>query len=77
MSTFAKATKVQLGAVIQCRSPEIAPLKQMFEDALDDTKSALMRAVDPVHLHRLQGRAETLNDFLVLLETANQIAARL
>lgn len=77
MTVFAKATKVQLGAVIQCRSPELVPLKQMFEDALDDTKSSLVRAVDAVHIHRLQGQAQALQEFLVLLETAHQIVGRL
>jgi len=77
MTTFAKATKAHLGSVMQCRSPAMEPLKQMFEVALEDTKSSLVRAIDTVHIHRLQGRAETLKDFLVLLETAPQIAERL
>lgn len=77
MTTFSKATKTQLLAVTHCRVPAMAPLKQMFEAALDDVKTSLVRAVDTVHIHRLQGRAETLNDFLEMLERAPQIVERM
>lgn len=77
MSTFGKATKSQLLVVNQCKTqPGMEPLRGLFESSLNDVKSALVRAVDTVHIHRLQGRAEALNDFLELLDNAAQIAER-
>lgn len=55
----------------------MAPLKSLFEAALDTTMKSLVTAVDHVHLHRLQGQAQVLKEFLVLVETGHQIVERL
>ena len=77
MTTFNSATTPQLKTVVYCRANGMEPLAEMFESALEDVKAALITATDTVYIHRLQGKAQALNDFIELLETAPQIVARM
>lgn len=77
MTTFDGATLPQLKTVIHCRSNGMEPLAEMFASALEDVKAKLITATDTVHIHRLQGKAQALHDFIELLETAPQIVERM
>lgn len=77
MSTFDTATLPQLRTVIYCRSNGMEPLAEMFASALDDVKAKLITATDTVHIHRLQGKAQALHDFIDLLDTVDQIVERM
>jgi hypothetical protein len=53
------------------------PMVEMFRDTLDATTDSLVTAIDPTVIHRLQGRAQTLKDFLTLVDSGEQILERL
>lgn len=77
MTTFDSATPTQLKTVIFCRSNGMEPLAEMFASALEEVKTKLTLATDTVMIHRLQGKAQVLHDFIELLETAPQIIGRM
>ena len=62
-------------ALLKCRGSE--DLLTVFRAKLDETKAALVVADDMVKLHRLQGRAEALQDFLEAVKEAPSILERL
>jgi hypothetical protein len=62
-------------ALLKCRGSE--DLLAVFRAKLDETKAALVVADDMVKLHRLQGRAEALQDFLEAVKEAPSILERL
>ena len=64
-------------ALNRCKLPENEALLKLFQEKLNEAKNALVQADNPVLLHRLQGRAETLQDFLDSVEASNEILARL
>lgn len=43
---------------------------------LEDTKTSLIAAEDPVRIHRLQGRAEVLSEFLDSVSKSDEIMER-
>ena len=57
--------------------PENEALLSLFKLKLEETKSALIEAEDPVRIHRLQGRAEILRDFLEAVEQSSSVLERL
>lgn len=60
-----------LQALHNCRMQE--KLIEMFRRALSDTKDALVKADDPSHVYRLQGRAKALEDFLAAVEKSGEV----
>lgn len=68
-----KPDRQQIQALMRCKLPENEMLLKLFALALEETKSALIRADDPVRIHRLQGRAEALSDFLEAVEKSPEI----
>jgi hypothetical protein len=64
-----------VAALLKCRGSE--DLLEVFRAKLDETKAALVVADDMVKLHRLQGRAEVLQDFLEAVKEAPSILERL
>lgn len=72
-----KPTRQQMLALQRCKLPESESLLAVFRERLDETKTALIYADDPVRINRLQGRAEVLTDFLEAVERAHEILERL
>jgi hypothetical protein len=72
-----KPDRQQMQALNRCKLPENEALIKLFREKLDEAKNALVQADNPVLLHRLQGRAEALQDFLDSVEASNEILARL
>jgi hypothetical protein len=72
-----KPTRQQMQAIHRCKQPESEKLLEIFRDRLEETKTALIYADDPVRISRLQGRAETLADFLEAVEKSSEILERL
>ncbi len=64
-------------ALNRCKHPEQEALLDLFKTKLDEVKTALIQAEDPVRIHRLQGRAEALTDFLEAVEKSQEVLARL
>ena len=64
-----------VAALLKCRGSE--DLLGVFRAKLDETKAALIVADDMVKLHRLQGRAEALQDFLEAVKEAPSILERI
>lgn len=60
----------QMQALARCKQPENAHLLALFEKVLAETKTALVSADQPVQIHRLQGRAAVIEDFLSAVKTA-------
>lgn len=63
-------------ALLRCKQPENAALVGLFRSKLDEAKNALIMADDTVMIHRLQGRAEVLQDFLEAVEKSSEIVER-
>lgn len=55
----------------------MADLISLFNTKLEETKASLISADDMVRLHRLQGRAEALVDFLEAVEQSPSVLERL
>ena len=61
----------------RCKLSENEALVDLFRIRLEEVKTSLVAADDPVRIHRLQGRAEALSDFLEAIERSPEILARL
>lgn len=72
-----KPTRSQMQAFLRCKQPESEKLLEVFKERLEETKTALIYADDPVRISRLQGRAEVLADFLETVEKSSEILERL
>ena len=72
-----KPTRSQMQAFLRCKQPESEKLLEIFKERLEETKTALIYADDPVRISRLQGRAEVLADFLETVEKSSEILERL
>jgi hypothetical protein len=72
-----KPDRKHIQALIRCKHPESEALLDLFKTKLDEVKTALILAEDPVRIHRLQGRAEALTDFLEAVEKSQEVLARL
>jgi hypothetical protein len=56
---------------------QIGSLEPLFENVLNEIKTALVRADDTAVIHRLQGRAQVIEDFLEAMEQAPSVMERL
>jgi hypothetical protein len=72
-----KPDRKHIQALYRCKHPESEALLDLFKTRLDEVKTALVQAEDPVRIHRLQGRAEVLSDFLEAVEKSQEVLARL
>ena len=63
-------------ALQRCKLDESGALLELFRKKLEQTKDALVLAENSVLIHRLQGRAEVLSDFLEAVEKSNEILDR-
>jgi hypothetical protein len=72
-----KPKKQQLTALSRCRLPENQALLDLFEAKLDEVKDSLLTADDPVLVHRLQGKASVLKEFLEAVEKSQEVLGRL
>jgi hypothetical protein len=54
--------KQHVQALLTCK--QVGGLEALFTKLMQETQDALVRADDMVRVHRLQGRAEVLRDFL-------------
>jgi len=63
-------------ALVRCKLGENGALMDLFRKRLEETKDSLIVADDPVRIHRLQGRAEVLADFLEAVEKSSEIFDR-
>ena len=72
-----KPDRKHIQALYRCKHPESEALLELFQTKLDEVKTALIQAEDPVRIHRLQGRAEVLTDFLEAVEKSQEVLARL
>ena len=70
-----KPKQQQLQALHNCKS--IAGLLELFEAKLQEVKDSLVVADDPVVIHRLQGKATVLKEFLEAVEKSQEVLARL
>lgn len=75
MSIFlsGKADRREIQALQKCRNPENADLLALFKSKLEEIKLSLVDADDAVRIHRLQGRAQVLKDFLEAVEKSSSI----
>lgn len=64
-------------ALNKCRQPENEVLISLFKLKLEEVKTALVEADELARIHRLQGRAEVLRDFLKAVEESSSVLERL
>ena len=64
-------------ALMRCKLPDSEALLALFAAKLEETKTSLIAADDPVRIHRLQGRAEVLADFLEAVEKSPEVFDRI
>lgn len=72
-----KPDRKHIQALYRCKHPESEALIALFAAKLEETKNSLIAAEDPIRIHRLQGRAEVLTDFLEAVEKSQEVLARL
>jgi hypothetical protein len=77
MNIFLGATtdRQHVQALLTCK--QVGGLEALFQKLLDETKTSLVSADDMVRVHRLQGRAEVLKDFLEAMKDAPSVMERL
>lgn len=71
-----KPDRKHIQALMRCKLPENESLLSLFRVRLEEVKTALVVADDLVKIHRLQGRAEVLQDFLDAVEASHEIFDR-
>jgi len=71
-----KPDRQHMFALQRCKLDENVALLDLFRKKLEQTKDALVLAEDSVLIHRLQGRAEVLADFLESVEKSTGILDR-
>ena len=71
-----KPDRQHMFALQRCKLNENGALLDLFRKKLEQTKDALVLAEDSVLIHRLQGRAEVLADFLESVEKSTGILDR-
>lgn len=67
-----KPDRHHVQALRRCKHGD-GKLLELFEVVLEQTKTALTEAGDPMHIYRLQGRAKALQDFLSAVEKADEV----
>ena len=77
LTIFKKVTRAQAAAAGYFAQPEMKPLVDLFKETLEETKTGLVSASDTVHIHRLQGRAQVMEEILELVTNASQILGRM
>lgn len=70
-----KADRQHVQALVTCK--QVAGLIPIFEKLLVETQASLVDVDDVVRVHRLQGRAQVLRDFLEAVNDAPQVLERL
>lgn len=70
-----KVDRQHIQAIANCKLRD-DKLIELFQQCLDDVKSQLIRADDMVRLHRLQGQASVLEDFLEAVEKSQEVLER-
>lgn len=71
-----KPDRQHMQALQRCKLDENGALLDLFRKKLEETKESLILADDLVRIHRLQGRAEVLSDFLEAVERSPEIFDR-
>jgi hypothetical protein len=71
-----KPDRQHMQALFRCKLEENGALLDLFRKKLEETKNSLIVADDLVKVHRLQGRAEVLADFLEAVEKSPEIVDR-
>lgn len=71
------STKQDWQALARLHAPENINLLGIFKAELADIDKSLRSAADTVQLHRLQGKAKLLEDFLEAVEKAPTVLAGL
>lgn len=77
MSTFTVAKPSHIEALRKMTLPELAPVIELFDAALEEAKTSLVAQSDVVTIHRLQGKAMALADFLDAIKTAHRGTGRI
>jgi len=72
-----KPEKQQLMALVRCKSPENKALLELFEAKLAEVLDSLVKADDPATIHRLQGKATVLKEFLEAVHESQEVLERL
>lgn len=75
MSLFNRATKQEYHALLACRDQGV--LLSLFQKLLTETQRDLTVADDTTQIHRLQGRALFIKDFLEAVEESPRVLERL
>ena len=70
-----KPSRQHIQALHACKLNNSA-LLELFEKCLEETKDALIKADETVRIHRLQGQAKVLQEFLEAVEKSPEILER-
>ncbi len=57
-------------ALVRLKEPGHEAVLELIQSEISDAKRKLVQAVDMVHIHRLQGRAEAFEDLLAAVREA-------
>lgn len=77
MNILNSADRQEQQALARCGTPEMRALLTLFEKLSAETQESLIAAEEVSRIHRLQGRAEFLRDFLEAVKDAPSVMERL
>jgi hypothetical protein len=70
-----KIDRQHIRAIRECKLRD-DKLVNLFEHCLNDVKNQLVKADDIIRIHRLQGQASVLEDFLAAIEKSGEVLER-
>lgn len=78
MSIFldSKSEKKHVQALNRCRGEDMRNLVELIALKLEETKDSLVIATDTQHIHRLQGKASVLKEFLEAVNKSQEVLER-
>ena len=72
-----KPDRQHMQALIRCKLQENEQVLLLFKMKLEETKNSLVVAEEPHRIHRLQGQAQVLSDFLEAVEKSVEVFERI
>ena len=78
MSIFlgSKSEKKHVQALYRCRAEDMKNLVELVELKFEEVKDSLVTATDTQHIHRLQGKASVLKEFLEAIDKSQEVMER-
>jgi hypothetical protein len=71
-----KPEKKHVQALYRCKGEDMKNLVELMSIKLDELKDSLVVATDTQQIHRLQGKASVIKEFLEAIEKSSEVLER-